>query len=87
MAEQQRIVINGGKRLEGEISVQGAKNSALPLLAACVLCKGEVMLHNCPRLSDCDAACRILECLGCRCKREQTTVTVNASVIKGTEVL
>ncbi len=86
MAEQQRIVINGGRRLEGEIAVQGAKNSALPLLAACVLCGGESALHNCPRLSDCDAACRILECLGCKCKREQTTVTVNASVIKGTEV-
>lgn len=86
MAEQQRIVINGGKRLEGEIRVQGAKNSALPLLAATVLCGGESVLHNCPRLSDCDAACRILECLGCKCKREQTTVTVNASVISGTEV-
>lgn len=86
MAEQQRIVINGGRRLEGEISVQGAKNSALPLLAACVLCDGESVLHNCPRLSDCDAACRILECLGCKCRREQTTVTVNASVINGTEV-
>ncbi len=86
MAEQQRIVINGGRRLEGEISVQGAKNSALPLLAACVLCDGESVLHNCPRLSDCDAACRILECLGCKCRREQTTVIVNASVIKGTEV-
>lgn len=86
MAEQQRIVINGGKRIEGEIRVQGAKNSALPLLAAAVLCKGESVLHNCPRLSDCDAACRILECLGCRCGREQTTVTVDASMISGTEV-
>lgn len=86
MAEQQRIVINGSKRLEGEISVQGAKNSALPLLAAAVLCGGEAVLHNCPQLSDCDAACRILECLGCKCRRENTTVTVDSSVIGGTEV-
>lgn len=86
MAEQQRIVINGGKRLEGEIPVQGAKNSALPLLAATVLCSGESVLHNCPHLSDCDAACRILECIGCRCKREKNTVTVESSVISGTEV-
>lgn len=86
MAEQQRIVINGGKRLEGEISVQGAKNSALPLLAAAVLCSGESVFHNCPQLSDCDAACRILECLGCKCRRENTTVTVDSSVISGTEV-
>lgn len=86
MAEQQRIIINGGKRLEGEIRVQGAKNSALPLLAATVLSSGETVLHNCPKLSDCDAACRILECLGCKCKREQSTVTVNASQISATEV-
>lgn len=86
MAEQQRIVINGGKRLEGEIPVQGAKNSALPLLAATVLCGGESVLHNCPHLSDCDAACRILECVGCRCRREKNTVTVDSSVITGTEV-
>lgn len=86
MAEQQRIVINGGKPLEGEITVQGAKNSALPLLAATVLCGGEATLHNCPYLSDCDAACRILECIGCTCKREKTTVCVNSSVIGSTEV-
>lgn len=86
MAEQQRIVINGGKPLEGEISVQGAKNSALPLLAATVLCSGEAVLHNCPYLSDCDAACRILECIGCKCKRERNTVIVDSSVISGTEV-
>lgn len=85
MAEQ-RIVINGGKRLEGEITVQGAKNSALPLLAASVLCGGESVLHNCPRLSDCDAACRILECIGCRCKREKSTVTVDSSVVNRVEV-
>ena len=86
MAEQQRIVINGGRRLEGEIPVQGAKNSALPLLAATVLCGGECVLHNCPQLSDCDAACRILECIGCRCRREKNTVTVDPSVISSTEV-
>lgn len=86
MAEQQRIVINGGKRLEGEIAVQGAKNSALPLFAAAALCSGETVLHNCPKLSDCDSACRILECIGCKCKREKNTVTVDSSVISSVEV-
>lgn len=86
MAEQQRIVINGGKRLEGEIAVQGAKNGALPLFAAAALCSGETVLHNCPKLSDCDAACRILECIGCKCGREKNSVTVNASVINSVEV-
>ncbi len=86
MAEAQRIVIQGGKRLEGEIKVQGAKNSALPLLAAMSLCNGESTLHNCPSLTDCDAACRILSCLGCRCRREMGSISVNSSVISNTDV-
>lgn len=77
----QRLRIEGEKRINGEISVQGAKNSALPLLSACVLSKGEVTLHNCPRLSDVFAACRILSCLGCSCSFEGNTVTVNSSCI------
>lgn len=86
MAEQQRIIVSGGKRLEGEIAVQGAKNGALPLFAAAALCVGESVLHNCPKLSDCDSACRILECIGCKCKREKNTVTVDSSVIGSVEV-
>ena len=50
-----KFVINGGKRLSGEIKVQGAKNSVLPVLAATVLCDGECIIHNCPNLSDVEA--------------------------------
>lgn len=52
MANCQKLVVNGGRRLEGELRVHGAKNSALPLLAACVLAHGECVLHNCPELTD-----------------------------------
>ena len=52
----QRLIIQGGSRLNGEITVQGAKNAALPLLAGCVLINGEIRLHNCPALSDVFAA-------------------------------
>ena len=58
------IVIDGPAALDGELKVQGAKNSTLPLLAATVLCKGQTVLHNCPHLSDVDTAVRILEHLG-----------------------
>ena len=58
------IVIDGPAELGGELRIQGAKNSALPLLAATVLCKGQTVLHNCPRLSDVDTAVEILEHLG-----------------------
>lgn len=82
----QRLVINGGRKIEGEISVHGAKNSALPLLSAAVLGHGESILHNCPQLTDVDAACRILNCLGCRCSRSGDTVCVDASNVCGSEI-
>lgn len=86
MDNQARLIINGGKRLEGEIAVQGSKNSALPLLSASVLVHGESTFHNCPKLSDIDASCRILACLGCKCKRSGDTVTVDAGQISEYEI-
>lgn len=86
MSNNQKLVINGGRRLEGEIRVHGAKNSALPLLAATILAHGECILHNCPTLTDVDAACRILSCLGCRCSRNGSTVCVDASNVCGEEI-
>lgn len=80
------LVIEGGRRLEGEIKVQGAKNSSLPVLAAAYLCGGESVIHNCPALSDCYAACRILSSLGCRCKREGSTVIVDSGGTEGFSV-
>ena len=62
----QKLIINGGKRLGGEIRIQGAKNAALPIIAACTLCGGEIILHNCPRISDVYSAMRILTYLGCK---------------------
>jgi UDP-N-acetylglucosamine 1-carboxyvinyltransferase len=75
---EQKLIVQGGRRLEGEIAVQGAKNSVLALLAATTLCNGTAVLHNCPKLTDADAAFRILDCLGCRCKREMSVVSVDA---------
>ena len=79
------ILIDGPAALSGEIIVQGAKNSTLPLLAAALLCKGQTVLHNCPDLTDVDTAVRILEHLGCRCKREDHTLTVD-NTLSGCEI-
>ncbi len=73
--------INGGKRLAGEIEVHGAKNSVLPILAASLLANGETVIHNCPGLSDVDAAVKILRHLGCGVKREGTTITIDSSTM------
>lgn len=81
-----KLFIRGGKRLTGEISVHGAKNSVLPLLSATILSAGESVLHNCPVLSDVEIACEILECLGCTVKREGATLIVNTSHLKQTQI-
>ncbi|MCI8496617.1 MAG: UDP-N-acetylglucosamine 1-carboxyvinyltransferase, partial [Clostridiales bacterium] len=72
-----RLIIEGGRRLCGTVTVQGAKNSALPLLAASLLGNTESVIHNCPALSDVDSAVRILRYLGCSVRQNGSTVTVN----------
>lgn len=82
----QRLIIHGGNKIAGEVSVQGAKNSALPLLAGCVLCSSETALHNCPELSDVFAACRILSGLGCHVWFKDGTAVVNSESITSSDV-
>lgn len=75
-----KYIIEGGNRLTGEVNVHGAKNSVLPILAATLLV-GESQLHNCPHLSDVDAAINILTHLGCQVKRQEDVVTVKAKAL------
>lgn len=62
--ETERYIVEGQHRLEGEVWVHGAKNAALPVLAASLLCDG-CEIENCPDLSDIRAAENILRHLGC----------------------
>ncbi len=77
-----KLIINGGKRLFGEVKIHGAKNSVLPILAATVLCVGTSVIHNCPALSDVNASINILKHLGCKCSLQNNTVTVNTANLK-----
>src|SRR3954470_19166825 len=58
------LLIEGGRRLEGRVSVEGNKNAALPLLAACLLCEEECVLTNVPRIGDVEVMARLLIELG-----------------------
>lgn len=73
------FAVTGGFSLEGRVAVQGAKNSALPILAAALLAEGESVIHNCPDLSDVSAAMEILRSLGCKVRREGHTVYVDTT--------
>lgn len=80
------LKINGGNKLTGEITLHGAKNSALPILSATILVKGVSVLHNCPKLKDVDETLSILEGLGCKVKREGSTVTVDATDVNSSKI-
>ncbi|MEG0895605.1 MAG: UDP-N-acetylglucosamine 1-carboxyvinyltransferase, partial [Oscillospiraceae bacterium] len=72
----EHFVVEGCNRLQGELLMQGSKNSALPILAATILYGGESILHNCPNLSDIDAAVKILKYLGCTVIRDNNTIII-----------
>jgi UDP-N-acetylglucosamine 1-carboxyvinyltransferase len=58
------LLIEGGQRLSGAVDVEGNKNAALPLLAACLLTADECVLTNVPRISDVEVMCRLILDLG-----------------------
>jgi UDP-N-acetylglucosamine 1-carboxyvinyltransferase len=58
------LLIEGGTPLSGTVAVEGNKNAALPLLAACLLTADECVLHNVPRISDVEVMARLLLDLG-----------------------
>ncbi len=81
-----KIEIVGGNRLQGKIKLQGAKNSALPLLAATFLADDESIIHNCPNISDVTASIKILKTLGAKVETDNSSVTVNSKDADGFEI-
>lgn len=80
------FVIQGGKRLEGVVRVDGAKNAALPILAACVLTQEPVQLHHVPQISDVAKMADILRILGCRVTVDGHDMRLEAGGISQTEM-
>jgi UDP-N-acetylglucosamine 1-carboxyvinyltransferase len=72
--------VKGGARLEGSIATHGAKNAALPIMAAAILARGKVTLHRVPRITDVSVMWSLMEALGARLRYEgQNSVTIDAS--------
>lgn len=65
------FLIRGGSRLKGRIEISGSKNSALPILAACLMAEGRTTLKGVPRLSDIDSMNKLLGELGCHIYRHE----------------
>ncbi|MGB7605616.1 MAG: hypothetical protein WBL93_09090 [Lutisporaceae bacterium] len=73
-----RFVINGGNRIEGEIKIDGAKNSVLPILAATIINGGESVIHNVPDLKDVETLSGVLKSIGCKCFFENNTMIIKS---------
>ena len=80
--------ITGGRRLHGPIEVSGAKNAALPCLAAALLTDEPVVLERVPDISDVDAMCEILQQLGAVVHRDRAAgcVEINAARLSGADI-
>src|ERR1700761_4582238 len=63
------FLIRGGSRLKGKIEISGSKNSALPIVAACLMADGKSTLHGVPRLSDINSMTKLVGELGCHVYR------------------
>jgi UDP-N-acetylglucosamine 1-carboxyvinyltransferase len=74
-----KLLIEGGVRLEGEVAISGAKNAALPILCASLLSTEPLTLTNVPQLHDIRTMLRLLEQMGVAVKRENGSLTLDAS--------
>jgi UDP-N-acetylglucosamine 1-carboxyvinyltransferase len=78
------LLIKGGIPLRGEVAISGAKNAALPIMAATLLTREPCVIHRVPNLSDVRFMGQILSWLGAQVRFDNGTVRVQASKIKGT---
>ena len=77
-----KFLIQGGKCLTGEVRVSGAKNAALPIIAAGLLVKGPLIISNMPALHDVNTMLKLIECMGVEVKRSaDMQVTIDSSKI------
>jgi UDP-N-acetylglucosamine 1-carboxyvinyltransferase len=83
-----KLLIRGGRRLDGTVTISGAKNAALPELCAALLTTDAVTLHNVPRLHDVSTALKLLASLGVAIHRDESApevVTLTASDLTSRE--
>ncbi len=78
-----KLIISGGTRLDGTIRISGSKNSALPILAATLLCDEPITIHNLPHLHDVTTMIALLRCMGVDVViDEKLSIEVNANTIE-----
>ena len=79
-------IIEGGKKLEGEVHISGSKNSSLPIIAATILNGGVTKLYNVPKIHDTEIMFEILKNVGCKVKKEKNKVVIDSSKVNVYEI-
>ncbi len=80
-----KLIINGGKRLKGSITVSGSKNASLPICIAAILAPGASAITNVPHLRDITTTAKLLESLGAKVKRHENSMSIDAADINTVE--
>lgn len=81
-----KFIIQGGKKLEGEINISGSKNAALPIIAATVLNSGTTTLYNVPDIQDVNTMFEILKKIGATIKRKNNKIIINTNKVHTYEI-
>ena len=79
------LIITGGKKLSGSVTVSAAKNSSLPILISCLLSEEMIELHQLPELRDMMTTYKLLENLGVEIVKEENKRTINCQKVNSTE--
>lgn len=79
-------IINGGKKLHGEVTISGSKNASLPILAATIISGKTTKLYNVPNIEDVRTTIQILEYLGCKIKKDKNKLIINTKDMKKTTI-
>ncbi len=82
----EKLVIEGGRPLSGTVKVHGAKNAALPILAASVMAEGEHVIRNVPDLLDIKVMLKLLKTLGCKAEHRKDAVKVDTSSLHSNHI-
>ncbi|MBV6712711.1 UDP-N-acetylglucosamine 1-carboxyvinyltransferase [Paenibacillus chitinolyticus] len=82
----EKLVIEGGIPLSGAVRIQGAKNAALPILAASIMASGTHTLRNVPKLLDIEVMLGILRSLGCGAEHKEDAVVLDTTGLNSTHV-
>ena len=83
---EERLIINGGRKLQGKIKVDGAKNAILPIMAGTVLCDGQIELENFCNLEDLNSMRVILKTLGIDSEASTRSLYIDTKSVKNEKI-